>query len=82
MTKYFFMIGFLAFGALSANQMVNTPPEGSKLLYTEDGAQVEKRADGSKFIKTQDGTTIEVHADGSKSIKKPDGTTVEVPKGK
>lgn len=79
MIKYFFMIGFLALGTLSATQMVSTPPAGSQLLYTEDGAQVEKREDGSKLIKTPDGATIEVRADGSKTIRKADGTTIEVP---
>lgn len=80
MFKYLFLSGMLASSVLAANQMVDRPPQGSTLLYTEEGAQVEKRADGSKFIRATDGTTVEVRADGSKTIKKPDGTVVEVPK--
>jgi hypothetical protein len=72
--KHFAVIGLLGFSTLAAYQ----PGPNATLVYSEAGAQVEKKADGSKFIKAADGTTVEVKADGTKIIKKPDGTTVEV----
>lgn len=74
--KYLSILGLLAFGTLAAEQAVRN---NSQLLYTEDGAQIEKRADGSKIVKTPDGTIIEVKADGSKTVKKTDGTVIQVP---
>lgn len=78
MGKYLSILSLLAFGTLAADQMVR---ENSQLLYSEEGAQVEKRADGSKTVKTKDGITVEVRPDGSKTVKKPDGTVIEI-KGK
>lgn len=79
MIKYLSIVGLLGFNALAADQASTmTPPNGSQLIYSEAGAQIEKRADGSKTIRTKDGTEVEVKPDGSKTIKKPDGTVIEV----